>query len=41
VREHLANAALSLALAFKGFLDQTAAPAGGSTPVEKIDLAED
>ena len=41
VRDHLADAALSLALAFKGFLDQTPGSRTEATPVEKIDLAED
>lgn len=40
VRDHLASAALSLALAFKGLLDNGSAWAEGP-PVEKIDLAED
>jgi hypothetical protein len=40
VREHLASAALSLAMAFKSLVDTPPRPAAG-TPFEKIDLAED
>jgi hypothetical protein len=41
VREHLSSAALSLALAVKGFIDNTQPDQRAATPVEKIDLAED
>lgn len=41
VRDHLSSAALSLAMAFKGLLDNAAPTSTESTPVEKIDLAED
>ncbi len=43
VREHLASAGMSLALAFKGLLDGVDDPSSRSDPVEKIDLdlAED
>jgi hypothetical protein len=41
VRDHLSSAALSLALAVKGFLDSNGSASGEGTPVEKIDLAED
>jgi hypothetical protein len=44
VRDHLSSAALSLAMAVKGLLDATAPSTPSSTqstPVEKIDLAED
>lgn len=41
VRDHLASAALSLALAFKGLADNASPATPGATPVEKIDLAED
>lgn len=41
VRDHLANAAVSLALAFKGLLDDVDTTAEAAGPVEKIDLAED
>jgi hypothetical protein len=43
VRDHLASAAVSLALAFKGLLDGVDERADRSDPVEKIDLdlAED
>jgi hypothetical protein len=41
VRDHLSNAALSLALAVKGFLDNAQSTPREATPLEKIDLAED
>lgn len=43
VRDHLASAAVSLALAFKGLLEGVDEPSDRSDPVEKIDLdlAED
>jgi hypothetical protein len=41
VREHLSNAAFSLALAVKGLLDDPKPDQRAATPVEKIDLAED
>lgn len=42
VRDHLASAGLSLALAFKELLDNAAAgaPRPSTTPVEKIDLED-
>jgi hypothetical protein len=41
VRDHLSSAALSLALALKGFLDNNGSVPEEGIPVEKIDLAED
>jgi hypothetical protein len=38
VREHLTNAALSLALAFKGLMEGVETPSDRSEPIEKIDL---
>lgn len=41
VRDHLANAAMSLALAFKGLVDSVDDASPRSSPVEKIDLDSD
>ena len=41
VREHLGQAALSLALAVKGLLETPAPPGRGASSVEKIDLTEE
>jgi hypothetical protein len=41
VREHLTQAATSLALAVKGLLEDPAETARRSTPLEKIDLTEE
>jgi hypothetical protein len=41
VRAHLADAALSFALAVKGLLENVDAPSERQAPLEKIDLAED
>lgn len=41
VREHLSQAAVSLALALQGLLDGSPAPDRRATPLEKIDLTED
>ncbi len=38
VRDHLSNAALSLALAFKGLMEGVETPDDRSDPFEKIDL---
>jgi hypothetical protein len=38
VRDHLTNAALSLALAFKGLMEGVETPSDRSEPIEKIDL---
>jgi len=41
VREHLSQAAISLALALKGLLDDSSTVARRATPLEKIDLTEE
>jgi hypothetical protein len=41
VRDHLTNAALSLALAFKGLMDGVESPSDRSGTFEKIDLDVD
>jgi hypothetical protein len=41
VRAHLSQAALSLALAVKGMLDDPTTAPRGETPLEKIDLTEE
>jgi hypothetical protein len=41
VRDHLSNAALSLALAFKGLMEGVETPGDRSDPFEKIDLDPD
>ena len=41
VREHLSQAAISLALAVKGLLDDPATTPRRETPLEKIDLTEE
>jgi hypothetical protein len=41
VRDHLSQAALSLALAVKGLLDDPVTSARRETPLEKIDLTEE
>ncbi len=41
VRDHFSSAVSSLALAVKGLLDDPPPPAAGTSPAEKIDLAED
>jgi hypothetical protein len=41
VREHLSQAALSLALALKGLLEEPERTARRAAPVEKIDLTEE
>lgn len=41
VRAHLTQAAVSMALAVQGLLDDSSNAAGGATPLEKIDLTED
>jgi hypothetical protein len=41
VRDHLSQAAVSLALAVKGLLDETRTTARRETPLEKIDLTEE
>lgn len=40
VRDHLASAGLSLALAFKELMDNAGGARPASTPVEKIDLED-
>lgn len=41
VRAHLSQAAVSMALALKGLLEESPSTAGRTTPLEKIDVTED